>query len=339
VLSLSDAQKRVLQAVVQSQGADRERAEKVLAEALASGIAGAATALTPEQRALADRLRGDKKGESLEKWLQDNVTADDVLALKADKAIEELSLIAGEEEAAPLAVRYRAVLAEPVGRRRQMLADTLMLDAGRALAGAKARAEALRALELEAVPLSSIDGFRARDLAQRISAAIAARDARDAEALMKQATTLVEQERKALAAKAQRSAIVNALKELGYEVREGMETAAPQDGKVVLRRAANAEMGVEVAGIHGGGRVQFRPVRFGSSASAGDQRKDRDIETIWCSDFERLKEKISRANGNVEVQHVRAVGEVPVLVITDDMRSHERRPEIKRSPAQARLIK
>jgi hypothetical protein len=337
--SISDTQRRELQAVVQSKGADRERAEKVLAAALASGIAGAAMTLTPEQRALAERLRGDERAGSLEEWLQDNVTETDAFALKADKAIEELSLVAGEEEAAPLAARYRAVLAEPVGRRRQMLADTLMLDAGRALAGAKATAEALRALELEAVSLSSIDRPQARELAQRISAAVAARDTSDAKVLTKQVTALVEQERKALAAKALRSAIVNALKELGYEVREGMETAAPQDGKVILRRAANAEMGVEVAGIHGGGRVQFRPVRFGSSASASDQRKDRDIERIWCSDFERLKEKISRANGNVEVQHARAVGEVPVLVVTDDMRSHERRPEIVRSPAQARLIK
>ena len=47
-----------------------------------------------------------------------------------------------------------------------------------------------------------------------------------AQTLMKQVAALVEQERKALAARAQRSAIVNALKDLGYEVREGMQTAA-----------------------------------------------------------------------------------------------------------------
>jgi hypothetical protein len=164
---------------------------------------------------------------------------------------------------------------------------------------------------------------------------VAARDTSDAEVLTKQVTALVEQERKALAAKAQRSAIVTALKELGYEVREGMETAAPQGGKVILRRAANAEMGVEVAGIQGGGRIQFRPVRFGSPASAGANQKDRDIETVWCSDFERLKEKIRDANGNLEVQQARPVGEVPVLFIIDDMQSDQRRPEVRAS-AQAR---
>src|SRR5215831_20123687 len=82
--SISDTQRRELQAVVQSKGADRERAEKVLAGALASRIAGAAMTLTPEQRALAERLRGDERAGSLEEWLQDNVTETDAFALKAD---------------------------------------------------------------------------------------------------------------------------------------------------------------------------------------------------------------------------------------------------------------
>jgi hypothetical protein len=102
-----------------------------------------------------------------------------------------------------------------------------------------------------------------KELTQMTSKALAVGDAATAEALIKQITAVVEQERKVLASKAQRSAIVSALKELGYEVREGMETVAPHDGKVIWRRAANTEMGVEVGGIHGGGRVQFRPVRFG----------------------------------------------------------------------------
>src|SRR5262249_11273695 len=67
---LSNSLKRELEAVVQSKGANRERAEKVLAEVLASGMVGAAPTLTPEQRALADRLRGEEETRSLEEWLQ-----------------------------------------------------------------------------------------------------------------------------------------------------------------------------------------------------------------------------------------------------------------------------
>jgi hypothetical protein len=90
-----------------------------------------------------------------------------------------------------------------------------------------------------------------------------------------------------------------------------------------------------VGGMNGGDRVQFRPVRFGPPAAASDHRKDRDIETIWCSDFARLNERISIDNLNFEVQQARPVGADPVLFVLDDMASAPRRPEV-RAPAQVR---
>jgi len=333
---LSDQLKRDLEAIVQSKGVDREGAEKVLAEALASRAVGATPTLTPEQLALAERLRGQEKSRSLEEWLQDTLPEADAVSLKTDKAIEELSLVAGEEEAAPLLARYRSTMAEPAGRRRQMLSDTLMLEVGNALASAKARAETMRTLELRAASLSTIDTPQARELTQRAFKVLSARDATAADVLTKQISAVVEQERKVLAAKAQRAAVVSALKELGYEVREGMETAAPLDGKVILRRAANTEMGVEVAGIHAGGRVQFRPIRFGPATSVGDTRRDRDIETLWCSDFDHLKRQIS-GSGELFVEQARPVGAVPVLFVCDSPGPDARRPEI-RTPNKARSL-
>ena len=326
---LSEVLKRELEAVVRANGADHQKAETALAQILVTEMASGPGALTPEQRALAERLRGGEQTRSLDEWLQDALTEAEAHALKA---IEELSLIAGEQEAAPLAARYRAVQAEPVGRRRQMLADTLMLETVNALAGAKATAEALRSLELKAASLASIDTSQAKELGQRVAVAVAGRNAAAAQTLMKQVAVVVEQERKALAARAQRSAIVNALKDLGYEVREGMQTAAAQDGNVVVRRAANAEMGVQVSGMHGGGRVQFRPVRFGPSSSARDMHKDRDIETIWCSDFDRLKERFGGEHGSLKVEEARPVGEVPVLFVSDNTGEGDRRPDVAAPP-------
>ena len=328
---LSEVLKRELEAIVQANGADHQKAETALAQVLATEMASPAT-LTAEQRALAERLRGGDQIRALDEWLQGALTESDAHTLKADTAIEELALIAGEQEAAPLAVRYRAVLAEPVGRRRRMLADTLMLDTINALAGAKTTAETLRSLELKAASLASIDTPQAKELAQRVATAVAGRDAAAAQTLLKQVAGVVEQDLKDLAARAQRLAIVNALKDLGYEVREGMQTAAAQHGNVVVRRAANAEMGVQVSGIHGAGRVQFRPVRFGPSSSARDTRKDRDIETIWCSDFNRLKERFGGEHGSFKVEEARPVGEVPVLFVSDNTAEGDRRPDVAAPP-------
>jgi hypothetical protein len=326
--SLPEALRRELEAVVQASGRDQQRAEKALAQSLAADMAVGPAAVTPEQRALAERLRGGEQTQSLEEWLQGTLPEAHAQALKADQAIEELSLIAGEKDAAPLAARYRTLLEEPAGRRRQMLLDTLMLDAVGALADAKARAEELRSLEQKAALLSSIKTVEAKGLAERVSAALAGRDTVAAQALIKEVAAVVQQERKALAAMAQRSAIVDALKALGYEAREGMQTAVAQDGSVIVRRAANVEMGVQVSGMHGGGRVQFRPVRFGPSSSAGDTRKDRDIETIWCSDFERLKERFHAGEGSLNVEQARPVGEVPVLFVSDSAAESDRRPDV-----------
>src|SRR5581483_5339454 len=200
---LTEALRRELEAVVQASGRDQQRAEKALAQSLAADMAVGPAAVTPEQRALAERLRGGEQTQSLEEWLQGTLPEAHARALKADQAIEELSLIGGEKDAAPLAARYRAILAEPAGRRRQMLLDTLMLDAVGALADAKARAEELRSLEQKAALLSSIETDEAKGLAERVSAALAGRDTVAAQALIKEVAAVVEQERKALAARAQ----------------------------------------------------------------------------------------------------------------------------------------
>jgi hypothetical protein len=50
-----------------------------------------------------------------------------------------------------------------------------------------------------------------------------------------------------------------------------METAWVKEGKLVMRRAANPQMGVEVKGAVGTDQLQFRPVRFGTAGAKGDR--------------------------------------------------------------------
>jgi hypothetical protein len=73
----------------------------------------------------------------------------------------------------------------------------------------------------------------------------------------------------------------------------------------VLRRAANPDMGIEITGIHSAERIQIRPVRFGQADTAGNKSKDRDIETMWCSDFDRLKGKIGAGQGALKIEQAR----------------------------------
>lgn len=330
--------RRDLQAVVKGNGSNKAQAEKALASALALRLSKAPSGiLTSEQEALAKRLRGNGKVIDLQEWLKINAPEPEAISVKGECVIEELRLAGADAMATDFSVRHLTIQDEPSKSRRQMLTDTLMLEVGKALSDMRQKAEQLHTLEQRAAPLHTLKSAEAKELSCKVAVAITEEDTDSAGHLLTQVSECLDKERKALAATAQRLAVLSALKDLGYEVREGMETAAPKDGQVVLRRAANPDMGVEITGIHTAERVQIRPVRFGQADTAGDRSKDRDIETMWCSDFDRLKGKIGAGHGTLKIEQAHAVGAVPVLFVNDGPSPDDRRPDV-RTPTRTRTL-
>ena len=131
-------------------------------------------------------------------------------------------------------------------------------------------------------------------------------------------------------------AILTTLTELGYEVRDGMETAWVNDGRLVMRRAANPEMGVEVKGAVGADQLQFRPVRFGAADAKSDRANDRDIEALWCSDFNKLHKRVQAEKGEFKIEKTMSVGAVEVLFVAEREGSETR--QIVAAPLKSRSI-
>ena len=117
--------------------------------------------------------------------------------------------------------------------------------------------------------------------------------------------------------------MLKTLADLGYEAREGMETAWVKDGRIVMRRASNPAMGVEIKGSE---PLQFRPVRFGAAESKGDRSRNREIETVWCSDFDKLCNQLLAQQGELKIDQALAVGAVEVLFEADTDFTDARRP-------------
>ena len=107
------------------------------------------------------------------------------------------------------------------------------------------------------------------------------------------------------------------LASLGYEVSEGMMTAWVSGGKIVLRKPANPGYGVELSAGLQTDVMQVRAVGIGNPAEARDAGRDRDMETIWCGEFERLQSLVAKAGGNVAIESARPVGQYPLKVVTD----------------------
>ncbi|MCC8973826.1 hypothetical protein [Bradyrhizobium brasilense] len=102
-----------------------------------------------------------------------------------------------------------------------------------------------------------------------------------------------------------------------------MATASVQNGQIVLRKAANPGYGVELSGGSKSDLLQVRAVGIGSSAEARDANRNRDMETIWCGEFDRLKALVARAGRNVTIESARPVGQFALKVVSDPGARHE----------------
>lgn len=87
--------------------------------------------------------------------------------------------------------------------------------------------------------------------------------------------------------------------------------------RVVLRKAANPGYGVELSGGTQSDLLQVRAVGIGSAAEARDEVRDKDMETIWCGEFERLQALVAKNGGNLSIESARPVGQFPLKVVSD----------------------
>jgi len=145
-----------------------------------------------------------------------------------------------------------------------------------------------------------------------LRAAIGAQDAERLRDAVSSAEAAWKACRAQQAAQARRAAILTGLATLGYEVHEGMNTALAAQGRVVLKNPALAGFGVEIAGAADAARLQVRAVAFDP---ARDSRRDRDAETLWCSDFHQLEEMLAQQGSGVVVEKSLAIGAAPLKVV------------------------
>jgi hypothetical protein len=282
---------------------------------VANGVA------TTRQRDLASQLGRDEKRVTLADWLAtQSPFTESVSDLRIDRHLAELSAL--DADPSPFAARAAAIAREPLPR-QALLADSLLVDVAQAVKEERERSARLADLRERAAELAHHGSAVALALRRRIEAAIAAKDGSSAPALTVEADALTQENLRTLAADARRRAVLQGLASLGYEVSEGMATAWVQGGQVVLRKAANPDYGVELAGGTKSGRLQVRAVAFGGAQSSRNVSRDRDMEAVWCSEFKQLGTMLSKSGGGIEIEHALPVGATPLKLVEDPNRGEE----------------
>jgi hypothetical protein len=73
---------------------------------------------------------------------------------------------------------------------------------------------------------------------------------------------------------------------------------------------------------------RVRAVAFGNAQSPRNVSRDRDMEVVWCSEFERLRTLVAAAGGGIEIEHALPDGATPLKLI-EDQRGRERTDEVR----------
>lgn len=275
---------------------------------------------TDRQRELAARLGAGERRDTLQEWISRQPPGADPALSRVDRLLGELRGLGIDPS--PFSARV-AVLEAEAPSKRPLIADSLLLDLAAAVKDGRAQARLASELRERRAELSVMRSSEAASLLVEIDKALTAITAIDRQDLVKRANFLIEEEFKAMAAEERRRAVLESLASLGYEVSEGMATAWVQNGQIVLRKAANPGYGVELSGGSKSDLLQVRAVGIGGSAAeTRDANRDRDMETIWCAEFDRLKVLVAKAGGNVSIESARPAGQFPLKVVADPAASH-----------------
>ncbi len=313
--------------------ADLDEAERAIARAVAEiGSPDASETLSEAQRNLAKQLGDGLEGVSFSSWLAENGSPLDKQLRQIDGFIAELELREDGDAARSFTARAEAITDRSSHDQRQLLADSLLIDLA-------ARAREVRATEVMIDEmarvhgeLQRIAGSEATKLAASLARAIDTRALEQASHLITAGRRLIEDHHQKQAAENRRKAVLGALQKLGYEVREGMETATPHGGRLVLRNSTTPEYGAEINLAGNGERMQMRPVAFRATGQVSSQSTDLEFESTWCGQFDEIRELIGRLGGTCKVEQATPVGVVPLKVVATDQERDRRAELLKQRP-------
>jgi len=257
--------------------------------------------------ALQNRLRPDEERQFLRDW-QAAQSRQDPRTAVADKQLTLLRGLGAQVDA--FCERLDTIHQLEDETRQSLQMDSLCIDLAKAVREERHRANLRR--EITA-------------LLSQLGETVAISDELEA-----QLGHLQERHQQMVAARAAAStkeAVLKGLRQLGYEVREGMATAWESEGRLVLQHPSGDGYGVELGGR--GEKLQVRAVGFGAPTS---QAKDTAAEERWCGELSQIGSELGKMGGQLEILRSTPVGAQPVkrvVLSREEERSEEGAEEMK----------
>lgn len=274
--------------------------------------------MTPLQKELSKNLSEGEKLQTLADWTMD--PEGDVKTIETnrrlDKLLAEIEVTAGES-AQPFLARATLIRQESSSSRRSLLTDSLILDLVAHSNERKAKEIEIASMREIRCQLHRIPLKRAKDLEILLAKAIDSNDISSGKLLKDKGIALLKEETKTIAGASRREAILKGLSELGYEVRENMATAWTENGRIVVRKSNEKGYGVELGAVEDAERMQVQLVSFEQANDTSKVSRDIDRETIWCSEFSRLKFLLETSGTTLHIEKALPVGSKPLKQVQE----------------------
>lgn len=292
---------------------------QILLDAALRGLdsASIATGPTDKQRELATLMGAGENVKSYSEWLATNPQA----TIRGEDP--RLTSLMAEIEALDDAETFRHFMGaiqtiemEKSTNRRALLTDSLILELG---AHTRLRREKEEVIAMLVDVRSSLLGFESKlaaKLVADVAVVIGSFNLDRGKAVLVEAQLVLESETKAFEAAARRRAVLEGLSSLGYEVKEQMATAWVKDGRIVVSKPGSTDYGVEIGAPADASKMQVRLVGSDRPATPRDRRRDTDMETIWCSEFSKMKAQLAQSGTDVVIEKALGIGVQPVKTIS-----------------------
>lgn len=326
-LAIADAARRLERAGL---GAERD---ELLAQATADALEAALDRLNAAAVEVGDGALAAATTELVGSIKTEKIDAGPSIAgERVGRLLVQLELLGESSQIADFAERLENLTLLVDASQRRLLTDSLALEIDAALNADRAeqsRQASLAELEAElaiypAAPPALIEQLhilKSQPKAVITEVAAAVRNWCDAESQRQDGEQI-------------RSLVLGSLRELGYDVREGMATAWAEGGQLMLQKPGSSDYGVELQDVNG--RVRTQVVRFGDpAADPTEQQKQRDVEVEqqWCTAHSAVLKNLQDAGLEAKILASRAIGELPLEVRAVDSATIAEQRNAATSPA------
>ena len=197
---------------------------------------------------------------------------------------------------------------------RGLLLDSLVLELTTHIRAQRAHNAAKAAVEAALVEIEPLSSPDAEDWRTKLRAALEQPIlTAESQTLAESARTWLAQENAREDTREQRVAVLRALAELGYEVREGMVAAWTEQGRVVVHKPNEPLYGVEFSAPATGNAFQTRVVAAGEQTRTN--QRDREVEETWCSEFARLRAILAEDGFETNLAKAHEPGAIPIKAV------------------------